>query len=155
MTFVFSTMFDYYALPTDFPGYDRTNSEKDSYVKIKILEESFAADIGDWRFIPYIQLHEFESLIFVNPQELQFSYIENETAINNLVKIANEFDNPELINNGPETAPSKRILKEIPEYDKVTAGVDTLELIGIDQLKQSCRHFCEWVEKLEPIFTEN
>jgi len=60
--------------------------------------------------------------------------------------IINAFDN------GPDTAPSKRILKEIPEYDKVAAGVDTLELVGIDALKEACPHFSEWVEKLVRIF---
>ena len=112
----FSTMFDYYALPTDFPGYD-------------------------------------EALLFVGPQELGWTYIENDAAIGNLVEIANEFGcRPELINNGPDTAPSKRILNEIPEYDKVVAGVDTLELIGIDKLKRSCPHFAEWIDKLTSLF---
>lgn len=150
----FSTMFDYYALPVDFPGFNEANQKNDVYEKVKILEEAFATDIGDWRFIPYIQLHEFESLIFVDPQALDFTYIDKEDSISNLVEIAQEFGNPELINNGPETAPSKRILKEIPEYDKVVAGVDTLELIGVDLLKQSCKHFCEWIIKLENVFRD-
>lgn len=79
--------------------------------------------------------------------------IESDTAIENLEAVAQSFGNrPEKIDNGPDTAPSKRILKEIPEYDKVAAGVDTLELVGIDTLKEACPHFSEWVEKLVRIF---
>jgi len=149
----FTTMFDYYALPSDFPGFGESKKIADVYERIRFLEGSFAKDIGDWRFVPYIQLHEFESLIFVAPQELGWTYIENDAAIGNLVEIANEFGcRPELINNGPDTAPSKRILNEIPEYDKVVAGVDTLELIGIDKLKSSCPHFAEWIDKLTSLF---
>jgi hypothetical protein len=54
-----------------------------------------------------------------------------------------------LINDGFETAPSKRILKEIPEYDKVTAGVSVAGKIGIETLRAKCRHFSEWLAKLE------
>lgn len=87
------------------------------------------------------------------PRELSWTYIESETAIENLEVVAQSFGNrPEKIDNGPDTAPSKRILKEIPEYDKVAAGVDTLELVGIDALKEACPHFSEWVEKLVRIF---
>ena len=85
--------------------------------------------------------------------KLSWTYIESENAIENLEAVAQSFGNrPEKIDNGPDTAPSKRILKEIPEYDKVAAGVDTLELVGIDALKEACPHFSEWVEKLVRIF---
>ena len=57
--------------------------------------------------------------------------------------------NPELINDGPETAPSKRILKEIPEYDKASAGVSVTSKIGLPQLRNRCRHFNEWLGQLE------
>ena len=69
-------------------------------------------------------------------------------AIQNLVKMVGT-QNPELINQGHETAPSKRILKEIPEYDKVTSGVSVAECIGLDTLRQKCAHFDQWLTKLE------
>lgn len=59
---------------------------------------------------------------------------------------------PELINNGLETAPSKRILHVIPDYDKVTAGVDSLKQVGIEKLMAKCSHFAEWVGKMEGMF---
>ncbi len=59
--------------------------------------------------------------------------------------------NPELINDGKFTAPSKRIIKEIPEYDKVNAGPLIVEKIGLDVLRRGCPHFNEWLTKLEDL----
>lgn len=54
-----------------------------------------------------------------------------------------------LIDNGRETAPSKRILDVIPDYNKVAAGVDSLKQVGIEKLMAKCSHFAEWVGKWE------
>jgi len=145
----FSTMFDLYALPTDFPGYEKAIQAGDPYEKVKILEAAFYNDINERRFIPYIQLHEFEALIFSNPKELSIAYFEREKEIMKLEEIANQFNNPELINENPKTAPSKRIIELIPEYDKVNIGPDIAGIIGIEFLKEKCLHFRNWIEKLE------
>ncbi len=58
---------------------------------------------------------------------------------------------PERIDNGRETAPSKRILQVILDYDKVTAGLDSLKLVGIEKLMAKCSHFAEWAGKMEGI----
>ena len=144
----FTTMFDLYALPDDFPGWTDAVKLKDPYEKVALLEEMLGKDIEDRRFIPYIQLHEFEALILANPQHLDWEYFEHDLPINNLLKLVG-LENPELINDGHQTAPSKRILKEIPEYDKVTAGVSVVQKIGITALRLKCRHFSEWLQKLE------
>ena len=60
-------MFDLYALPADFPGYAEARREVDPYGKVRILEDALGNDIADRRFIPYIQLHEFEALILADP----------------------------------------------------------------------------------------
>jgi hypothetical protein len=146
----FTTMCDLYALPTDFPGYKKAVSLTDPYKRVRLLEAEFGADIADSRFIPYIQLLEFEALIFVDPQQLDWSYLDDDSAIAQLVAIS-EAQEPELINDGPETAPSKRILHVLPEYDKVTAGVETTRQIGIPRLRERCPHFDQWLTKLEAL----
>ena len=146
----FSTMFDLYALPNDFPGYTQAKKQTDKYECIRILEESMASDLASRRFIPYIQLHEFEALILADPQQLDWEYLEHDRPINNLIAmVVNQ--NPELINDDPMTAPSKRILNEIPEYDKVTAGVAVAGKIGLQTLREKCRHFNEWLTTLEQL----
>ena len=63
----FTTMFDLYALPDDFPGYDEAGKQANPYRQVQLLEDALAEDIGDLRFVPYIQLHEFETLVLADP----------------------------------------------------------------------------------------
>lgn len=144
----FTTMFDLYALPNNFPGYDEGQEKTDKYERVKILEKHLEQDISDHRFFPYIQLHEFEALILSDPQSLDIEYLEHEVSIQQLIAMVGE-QNPELINDGRETAPSKRILKEIPEYDKATAGPAVAKRIGLPKLREKCHHFNEWLTRLE------
>ena len=147
----FTTMFDFYALPDDFPGYQHAKYQTDPYRKVSIIEGELASDIGDSRFIPYIQLHEFETLLFVNPQKFLIEYFDYPAGVAQLQKIAEEFSNPELINQGASTAPSKRIINVFGDYEgnKPVVGSMIAHEIGIDALKEGCAHFNEWVTKLE------
>ena len=149
----FSSMFDLYALPTDFPGFEGSQKINDPYEKIKYLESAFAKDIDDIRFIPYIQLHEFETLLFSKPEVLEIEYFEHKNSIEKLKNIVKEIGNPELINDNPDTAPSKRIIKLIPEYEynKVSVGATVAGKIGIENLKINCKHFNDWILKLEAL----
>lgn len=56
-------------------------------------------------------------------------------------------EKPEDINNSPETAPSKRLLKYLP-YQKGAVAVIPLKEIGVDRLMQACPHFGQWVEAI-------
>ena len=149
----FTTMFDLYSLPNDFPGFIKSKNIIDPYKKVEFLESAFKKDINDNRFIPYIQLFEFETLILSKPEKLEIEYFEHIASIKKLKEIVSKIGNPELINDKPESSPSKRIIKLIPEYEfnKASAGVTTVEAIGIEHLKKSCKHFSEWVSKLEKI----
>ncbi len=145
----FTTMFDFYALPKDFPGFDEAERMENPYDRVEAIEAGMLADFsGHPALIPYIQLHEFEALILADPQKLGIEYFEREHGIAELSALVNDA-NPELINGGRETAPSKRIKKLIPEYDKVVAGTQIAREIGIETLRGKCRHFREWLSKLE------
>lgn len=148
---VFTTMFDFYALPEDFPGYKEALLLQDPYAKVAKIEGAFVADIADRRFIPYIQLHEFETLLFVNPEKFGIEYIDETKKIAKLRAITDEFGNPELINQGAETAPSKRIINVFADYEnnKPAIGSMVAHEIGIDDMRAACRHFNEWLTKLE------
>ena len=146
----FTTMFDFYSLPRDFPEYDAAMRLPDPYAKVQKLEEALQNDLNDNRFLPYIQLHEFEALILVDPEKLDWEYMEHERPIAELVEMVRG-KNPELINDGPNTAPSKRILSRIPVYDKVTAGVSVASHIGLPVLREKCRHFNDWLTQLEEL----
>lgn len=149
----FTTMFDLYDLPSTFPGFLQAQGILDPYVKVTFLEQEFFKDIADERLIPYIQLHEIEALIFTDAQKLDWEFLEHDKEIENLIDQAKSVGNPELINDHPNTAPSKRIIQQIPAFKnrKATVVPSVLEKIGLQNLRTACRHFHEWLDKLESL----
>jgi len=152
--FWYTSMFDLYAFPIDdlSPFTENIRKIQDPYTRVSELEMAIANDINHARFIPYIQLHEFESLILADPDRLITMYPDSEVAINRLKKeIANL--RPEEINDSPNTAPSKRIITHLPDYEgqKSQVGPLVVEDIGLVTLRKHCPHFNEWISKLENI----
>ena len=149
----FTTMFDLYGLPDDFPGYEDSAKASDPYERVGTLERALEEDIGDPRFIAYIQLHEFEALLLSDPQKLDLQFYDRTGEIERLVIMVNRFNSPELIDDGIDTSPSKRIIAEIPEYAgmKVSASPIIAERIGLQTLRTKCEHFDKWLDKLESL----
>lgn len=145
----FTTMIDFYGLPSDFPAWSHVG---DSYSMIAEAERVFSEDINNDKFIPYLQLHEFEGLLFSEPNVIASSLGRKE--LNHLLSIRSAFANPEEINNGPLTAPSKRLLAAYPGYNKVVYGSIIANEIGMALLLQECPHFNSWIQQLESICAE-
>lgn len=137
----FSMMIDYYALATDCIEKQLNTVDKTQPHLIQ-LEEAFAQRINNRRFIPYLQYHEFEGLLFTDPDCFWATYPElEEEKIQALHTIRAQFETPEAINNHPTTAPSKRIEAIINHYDKVAAGNLIALEIGFERLYQANPHF--------------
>ncbi|HIE01166.1 MAG TPA: DUF4276 family protein [Thiotrichaceae bacterium] len=147
----FSMMIDFYKLAPDFPGYKESRQQNTVQNKVKILEKRFFEEINDYRFIPYIQLHEFEALLFAEPEKFAIAYPNRQNKIQQLIKIRAQFESPEEINEGSTTAPSKRIKAILPEYEKRTAGPLIALEIGIEKLCEENSHFNEWIEKIKQL----
>jgi hypothetical protein len=150
----FTTMFDYYALPNDFPGFAEAQKLNDPYDKVRCIEDAVKADFNDNRFFPYIQLHEFESLLFADLSVLLLEYEDKRNQIEQLKQQLSQSpsnNNPELVNDKRKTSPSHRIIDLIPEYQKVNSGSLITDLVGIEKLRKSCLHFNEWLTKLEQL----
>jgi len=147
----FTTMFDLYRLPNNFPQFEQAQRISDPYQKIAALETAFRNDINDYRFIPYIQLHEFEALILSEPTRLIDSFPEYSESIQRLLEICQQYPSPELINDGETTAPSKRIMQLIPSYDgrKVSVAPLMVQKIGLETVRSQCPHFDQWLRQLE------
>lgn len=146
-----TTMFDLYALPGDFPGqrdpaYPATGSGRH---KAQFLETAWAADIGRRHFVPHLLVHEFEALLFVQPEAFA-PWTDDDRVLDPLhaVRRTNE---PEDINDSPHTAPSKRILAAMPGYQKTFHGPLIACDIGLDAIRRGCPHFGEWLGKLEAL----
>jgi len=150
----FTTLFDLYALPTDFPGKDaneRNPANPTPYVLA--LEEAFRQDINYHRFIPYLQLHEYETMLFADPEAFGKSFENIRDEIQQLKAIAASEPSIEHINDGKTTAPSKRIIEVIPEYHgrKASAGPDIAAFIGLATIRAKCPHVNSWLIQLESL----
>jgi len=150
----YTSMLDLYAFPKDelSPYTNAIQSFNDSYQKVTALEAAIYQDINHPQFIPYIQLHEFEAFLLVDPDRLITMYPNNQTGINRLKRDIGS-SRPEEINESPLTAPSKRIVQYLPDYEGQKAQVGPLvaEDIGLTVLRDNCPHFNDWIIKLENI----
>lgn len=140
-----TTMFDYYGLPENTPGYDLM--VPDIYDKVKLMEDKITEDIGQKNCKFNIVIHEFEGLLFSKPEA--FLQITDENTVSKIRQIKESYGNPELINNSPETAPSKRLLKLIRRYSKVKDGTIVAKEIGINTILENCPHFSDWIRYIQ------
>ncbi len=150
----FTTMIDLYGIHAEFPGL--AEAEKLRHApgeRVEAIEQAFARDIDDGRFVPYIQLHEYEAYLFSNAGALKYFYDHHEKQIAALKAIADAHATPELIDDGQHTAPSKRIIAELPDYEdaKPAVGPQVAELIGLDVIRAKCPHFAAWLSRLEQL----
>lgn len=150
-----TTMFDLYALPEDFPNFEAALDKPNPYEKVKLIEKGLAEDINDGRFIPYIQLHEFEGLLFSDVKSIDnICNIYSKSRLRDLQKIREQFDTPEEIDNGPLTAPSKRLMNIYDCYEKVAFGIIIAKQIGLDLMMSECPHFREWIISISSLGSE-
>ena len=112
-----TTMLDYYGLPKDFPGKAGLSGHT-PYRRVALLEQAFAADISNPRFLPYLVLHEFEAMLFADPNALQSVLNSNQKLL-----MPRGFTSPEEINEGEQTHPSARIHQQFgDDYRKALHG---------------------------------
>ena len=157
-TCVCTTMVDFYGMPTDWPGRRESLSYQNYLDKAQKVESALLEDIcsqmGDrWnpaQFIPYVQMHEFEALLFSDTSILAESASKSEVA-DRLEGVLQSFSCPEEINDDYNTCPSRRIEQHIDNYVKTIDGIIAAQNIGLTKMRQECPHFDEWIEKLENI----
>jgi len=152
-----TTFFDYYGIYSkhEFPGWDMAHTIKDKNTRMSRLEEymleSIEANLRS-RFIPYLQLHEFEGLLF-NDIDVFTTQIPPEDLIGleQLKDILNKNPNPEMINDNRETSPSHRLSRLIRGYDKVIFGEILSQAIGLERIRAKSPRFNIWLNRLESI----
>jgi len=153
-----TTMVDFYGMPMDWPGRNESQSCRDYQDKAQRVEQALRDDIiaqmgESWnpvRFIPYVQMHEFEALLFSSPAKLAVS-LGDERLSSTLLTMRNEFPTPEEINDNYETCPSRRIEGVFQSFKKTIDRITAAGRIGLETMRQECPHFDEWIEKLENI----
>ena len=155
---VFVTLLiDYYGINTNhkFPYWNEANKITDKELRLTKLETEMKNSVKNsinYRFIPYIQLHEFEGLLFCNKEVFDRSFEKKEFSdYKYLTETLDKFSNPEDINDGNDTAPSKRLEKIIAGYNKVVFGSMIANEIGLKAIRKKAPRFNDWINKIESI----
>lgn len=146
----FTTMFDLYGLPDDFPELGLHSSEKDTSRRADLLTGAMARAVGDHRLIPYLQRHEFEALVLAG-LDLLSTLLDDATdrAGVEALRVLVRHSSPEEVNDGKTTAPSKRLEHHVPSYRKTVHGPLVVEGVGLPALREACPRFDAWVTALE------
>lgn len=150
----FTTLFDLYGLPIDFPGYAKAPGDVDTAARAKRLEAAMSAAVGDRRLIPYIQRHEVEALVLVDLEPLA-ALVGTGSKTRGVQGLRQDLGalSPEEVNDGPHTAPSKRLERFVAGYQKTVHGPLVIEATGLPRLRAACPRFDHWVTTLEALGT--
>lgn len=150
-----TTFFDFYSLDPDFVGKPEAATKRSYVDKARIIERALTKrvlletnDNAIRRFRPYVQMYEFEGLLFSDPVKMATGLYVDELA-EDFAAIRNSFGTPEEINNSRKSAPSKRIVELMPFYEKpLYRSLAAIE-VGLDVIRRECKRFDEWVGLLE------
>lgn len=145
--------YDYVTTFYDFYGF-KNLVVKESKQSLEQKIKQHAHDSIQQKLIPYVQMYEYEGLLFTCPTAIKNALTskDRKTDIEHWAnKICSNFNNePEKINNSPQTAPSKR-LEAQTNYKKIIHGPNIAKEIGIERIRQKCPNFNEWVANLEKL----
>lgn len=154
---IVTTFIDYYGIYKHhrYPFWDEAEKINDKNERVSKIEQAMKSDVEKSisnRFIPYIQLHEFECFIFSDETIFEKRF-DNKELLNlqYLKKTCVEYATPELINQGNETAPSKRLTKHISGYQKTIDGIEMTKQIGLNRIIETCPRFKNWISTIENI----
>ena len=154
-----TTLIDYYGIHKRhaFSGWEDAQAIVNKSERVDHLEAEMNNSISEalrHRFIAYIQLHEFEALLFNIPEVLRRNFTEDELTTDHYQELKTtiaQHPNPEEINNNPKTAPSKRLEKFIKGYNKIVYGSILAEEIGLEAIRNKSPRFHHWITLLESI----
>ena len=104
------------------------------------------------RVFAYVQRHEFEGLLFSEVNAFRILLPDAAAkSLQALRDIRAQFPTPEDIDDGYDTAPSRRIQRAIPGYRKKTFGPLVAEDAGLEKIRAECPRFDGWVTRLESL----
>lgn len=158
-----TTMVDFYAMPNDWPGRAKAGKlpceRRGAHVEQSIMQ-AIAEEIGGGfdkrQLIPYVQVHEFEALLFADVAKMAqvlapIATTDVDSLCASFKEILDAAGAAEAINDSHDTCPARRIAGVVPAYDKVAFGPTIAGRIGLDALRVACPHFGQWLGRLEAI----
>ena len=140
-----TTLVDFYG----FRGKEQRSADELEQMMRKDVEERTGWQ-GD-RLMPYVQLHEFEGLLFSDVNAFAVLPDIPPQAVRALAGIRSAFATPEDINDNSSTAPSRRIKGAVPRYVKRVHGPLIAAETGLDRIRAECPRFNAWLNLLETL----
>lgn len=152
--------FDYVTSLVDYYGFRGKGSDSPDELVARISSQIASVSRARAQRVtyPYVQVHEFEGLLFsdVNVFALLTDVLDlPEGAVESLRNIRSRFSTPEDINDDRATAPSRRIMQEIPGYNKRMNGPQLARAIGLDAIREACPRFDRWLTRMESLGNGN
>lgn len=164
-----TTLFDYNGFPDsasrgwDFvAGPKAEASFRGAIAVAELIEEEIrrraleGLDLPDarGRLLPYLQLFELEALLFAEPEKTATAFGQPALA-RRLADLVTSCGGCERINDGRQTAPSKRIQSLFPGYVKgrsdLAHGPRIAERLDLAKVREACPRFSAWLAKLEAL----
>lgn len=156
-----TTMFDFYGLAASFPGNETAKQQPAVDQKARCICEAMEFNLrqrlGDEplrRFVPYVQMYEFEGLLFSDPHAFAAA-LSRPDLLPGIASIRDDFATPEHINDSPLTAPGKRILSLFPGYEKPLHGSLVALETGLEVFRRECQLFNDWIVRLESLHSSS
>lgn len=156
---IVTTMVDYYGMPASgeaaWPGRSEAQAlpvDRRSDLVAKAIRDDILGELGDradpTRLIPFVTMHEFEALLFADGLKAATGFGVPQLG-GQLVAICEQFETPEHIDDSPINAPSKRIERLFPGYQKPLHGNLAALDVGLNTIREHCPGFSRWVSSLE------
>ncbi|MFF1816318.1 DUF4276 family protein [Kribbella sp. NPDC058245] len=143
-----SILVDFYAYPRNAPGSDCCGRPHEPRQCVERRIAAMGAAIDDRRFLPNVVLHEFETWVIAASMDTHH-VLGDESVAKRLQAEASSVDGDvELLNDSAATAPSKRVQKCWPDYDKVTDGIEVIREAGLTSVLEHCPGLRSWVGRL-------
>ena len=142
-----TTFFDFYGFLKVFP-FKKEIDSIGCYGRVEQTEEMFGADLNSSKFLPYLNLHEYEMIYFID-YEITKKVLDDNIDRNKLRRIIDKYENIEEINEDPSNAPSKRLKNICPSYEKIYHSQLITQELSIGMIKNKCIHFKKWIENIE------
>ncbi len=142
--------FDHLSTLYDFYGFTRRGNHDAASLTTAIAET--VPEQWRHRLIPYVQLHEFEALLFAVPEITVEQLGGSAKSLQKMQQAVAAAGNPEAVNDSPQTSPSHRLFDLFgTAFQKKIHGPKIIAAAGLPAIRAQCPRFDAWIARLEAL----
>ena len=143
---VVTTLLDYYGLG-HWPG--KARSAQGAVDHAITLARALTDTVDDRRLLSFLAVHELEAYVFT---DLEAAFAGRWPA-QQIEQLRTDIrrQEPEAINDMPETTPGRRLARAFPGYRKALDTPTALQAVTVPRIRDRCPHFSRWLTDLAAI----